>query len=408
MRNGIIILGSKRTDYKSIYKIMNNAKLETNGNLIMIKILLLIVLLFLASHALAFSAETIIQTGVASPQSKAEQNNIERLRERAIRNAMNLAVLQITGAMVSGERGDSTNFKEEITIIDDNVSEQTKQKSRTHGSVTSRTTGYVRLVEIIKEWHENQQYYVKARIEVGDQKETTQKMNAGFYWERVGKPPLAFNFSEKTNNQDTTRMDAYTLRYLRDNLIQNGILTSEEGRDDIHYLINVMQSSQTKQMSEFGTYTTHCRLSYQIIDKKRQQTVAEYRATHGPDAGFTEEQAQESCIKAIAPQVSEKMIREIATIMSNIWNQGTEYQLCINGLPGELVTQISDTLKNLFQVNNISNISYRSNKLKMAMMYKGTAINLAEMITVTFDEFDSGVVTKTIQDNQLQFQWIQK
>ena len=56
---------------------------------------------------LLYGAEIVVQTGVASPQSGAEEENIEKLRERAIRNAMDLAVIQVAGVLVSAERGDT-------------------------------------------------------------------------------------------------------------------------------------------------------------------------------------------------------------------------------------------------------------------------------------------------------------
>ena len=387
---------------------LNFLKLGTEEKLNWIKLSLLIVLVTVFSSELSFCAVIVIQTGVASPQSEAEEKNIEKLRERAIRNAMDLAVMQVSGALISGERGETLRSREEVAISDNDVRQQTKQQSHFHGSVVSRTIGHVRLIDIVKEWREGGQYYVKAKIEVGDSEESIKKMNAGFYWERVGMPRIVILFSERTNGQDTTETEAYTLRYLRDNLVQNGIVTATDKVRDAHYHIKVTQTYQTMQLSEFGTYTTHCKLLYEITDNESRQTVAEYRASHGPNPGFSEEQAQESCIKAIAPQVSENLIREIAAIFSDRWNQGTKFQVLIHGLPGEFVTQAGDTLENLFQVTNSSNTSYRNNALQINLVYKGTASSLADAIIAVFDEFDRGVVIESLQGNQVEFRWTQK
>jgi hypothetical protein len=61
--------------------------------------------LFFAAFALVCQAAVeSTQTGVASPQKESESGNIELLRERALRNAMDLALMEVTGASISGER----------------------------------------------------------------------------------------------------------------------------------------------------------------------------------------------------------------------------------------------------------------------------------------------------------------
>ena len=117
-------------------------------------------------------AEIVVQTGVSSPQSGAEEGNIEKLRERAIRNAMDLAVIQVSGVLVSGERGDTIRSRENITIHGDEVDEQTKQQSRFHRNTILRSTGHARLVEIVREWRDSNQYFVEAKVEVGAPEET--------------------------------------------------------------------------------------------------------------------------------------------------------------------------------------------------------------------------------------------
>lgn len=351
-------------------------------------------------------AEIVVQTGVASPQSGAEEGNIEKLRERAIRNAMDLAVIQVSGVLVSGERGDTIRSRENITIYGDEVVEQTKQQSRFHRNTILRNTGHARLVEIVREWRDSNQYFVEAKVEVGTPEETTKKINAGFYWERAGKPSIALSFNEKTNGEVTTVNESRTLLYLRDNLVKNGITTSTKKMSDMQYVVNVTQMLQTKHVASFDSYTTHCQLSFQIVDQVRGETVAEYRAKHGPNAGFSMEQAQESCIQAIAPAVSEKLVRKIAGIMRDRWNNGVEYQLSIIGLPGNIVTEASNVLTNLFRVSSSTGISYQNNILQLMMKYKGTGIDLAEAVRSSFDELDWKITPEVIKDSRVRLLWI--
>jgi hypothetical protein len=65
--------------------------------------------------------------------------------------------------------------RENITIHGDEVVEQTKQQSRFHRNIISRNTGHARLVEIVREWRDSNQYFVEAKVEVGTPEETKKK-----------------------------------------------------------------------------------------------------------------------------------------------------------------------------------------------------------------------------------------
>jgi len=67
-------------------------------------------------------------------------------------------------------------------------------------------------------------------------------MNAGFYWERVGKPEIALAFVEKTGGKTVSKDDNYTLRYLRDNLVKNGIKVSSKDRSTIQYVVKIINT----------------------------------------------------------------------------------------------------------------------------------------------------------------------
>ena len=160
-------------------------------------------------------------------------------------------------------------------------------------------------------------------------------------------------------------------------------------------------------MVEFDTLTTHCQLTFQIITKNNGETVAEYRAKYGPQAGFSKEQSQDTCIKKIASDVSKKLVRKIAAIMNDRWNKGVEYQLAISGMPGEAVTQAGDALKNLFQVSGSTAISYQNNVLQTKLTYKGEGVDLVEAVRLSFDALDWKVIPTTIQGSNVELRWVQ-
>lgn len=358
---------------------------------------------------LAQAAEVVIQTGIASPQTRSEENNVEKLRERAIHNALDLAMLQVTGAVVSSERGNTIRSREDITISDESVSEETKQQSRFHGTQISRTTGHARLLEIIKEWKEGEQYYVNAKIEVGQPEDSQNKVNAGFFWERAGKPSINLAVTEKSNGRDSQTPNAHkTLIYFRDNMLKNGILLSTDEEPTSQYSIQVAQVFQTAQMTDYGTFTTNCELSFEIRRNGQNILLSEYRATGGPNAGFTESQAQDACVKALAQDVSDKMIRNVATIMNDLWKKGIQYKVTIIDLPNDKMTEAGRILENLFLVSSHGNIEFKDDVLRIAMTYKGRGVDLAEAIRTSFDELDWKVVPEVLGENNVQLRWMSK
>lgn len=362
-----------------------------------------VVLLF--AHSLN-ATEIVIQTGVASPQSKSEEDNIEKLRERAVRNALDLAMLQVAGALVTSERVNTIRSREETTINGDKIAEQTQLQSRFHGTVISRTTGYARLLALLKEWKDGDQYYVKAKIEVGSPEETPNGVDAGFLWERVGEPSINLSLLEKVNGQKIVAKDNKTLIYFRDNLVKNGINILSTVESACQYRIRVIQTFQTEQMSDYGTYTSYCKLSFAIEYQGQNTILSAYRVNNGPVAGFTPEQAQDGCIKGIAPEVSDRMVRNVATIMNDRWNKGSEYQLSIDDLPKENMTEASKILRNLFMVSSSTEITFQNNVLSMLMTYKGTGVGLAEAIGTSFDEVDWKVIPVTLEGNKVQLRWV--
>ena len=356
--------------------------------------------------ALCFGEAEVTLTGVASPQSDKEKNNIEKLRERAIRNAMDLAIIQVTGVTISSERGDSIRTREDTIIRGDDVKEQSHQQSRFRAGATSRMEGHARILEIIKEWRENGQYFVKAKIAVESKKETEKEKNCGDYWLQAGKPSVSISFVEELNGEKSRDQQAHTLRFLRDNLARNGVMISTRENAVSQYQIMVLQSLQSKELAELGAITMHCRLSYQIIDREQNESVAEYRAAHGPQAGFTVQQATESCIGAIAADVSENLVKSLGKIMIERWNNGVEQRVTITGMPDEVVTAASEILQNLHRITSTLPAAYIDQNYTRILRFKGSATDLSQAIKDAFADEDWKISITRIEDNQIHLNWI--
>ena len=352
----------------------------------------------------AGAAEIVLQTGIASPQTESEESNIEVLRKRAIRNALDLAVLQVSGATISSERGGSLASKEETIMRDGNARNEVKEKSRYHSASVSKSTGYTRMVELVREWQEGRQYYVELKVEVGTEEDVANTENAGFYWERAGKPKICMSLRESSNGEDTTQHEVYTLRYIRDNLVRNGITPSEGEQSDCAYEIQLVQEYTINQMTSFDTFTANCRLSFQIQDKQSKETVGEHRAGYGPVAGFNVEQAESACIREIAPNISEKLVRQIARVMNNKWSFGAEYVVTIEQLPGELATSARSIIANLFRVKRHSMEYYRGRIMQLRVHYEGTAAVFTEAIVSAFDDQEMKLVPTEMHGNSISFQ----
>ncbi len=348
-------------------------------------------------------ATETLQTGVASPQSDMETNNIELLRQRALNNALDMALLQVHGATVSGERSDSLRTREEITIIGDKTDGTTRQQSRHNARGTTQTQGHARLLEIIKEWQDKGQYYVTAKIAVDSEQEVLAKRDAGYFWAQAGKPALALSFTEDLDGISQAKQDNRTLRFFRDNLISNGIAISIGGKPK--YLIELLQVFQTKELPDFGTTTVHCHLSYKLNDKERSIIVAEYKQSHGPDAGFTLEQAKEKCVSTIALKVSENLIRKLAEIWNDKRNNGLEQTITIDFLPGDAVPRANAIIQNLHLVTSSTPVKYTEGQLVKNVTYKGEGAELAEAIRAAFEDENWHIIISAVEGTRIRFTW---
>jgi hypothetical protein len=279
----------------------------------------------------------------------------------------------------------------------------TRQQSRHNAAGATQTKGHARLVEIVREWQEKGQYYVTAKIAVDSEQEAVAKQDAGYFWTRIGKPVVVLNFAEDLDGTSRENQDDRTLRFFRDNLIHNGIMISSEVNPQ--YLIELFQVVQTKEMPALGTTTVHCHVSYKISDKERGTTVAEFKQSHGPDAGFSLDQAKEKCIGAVAPAVSENLVRKLAEVWNQTWNNGMEQTVMIDSLPGDAVPRADAIIQGLHRVTATTPAKYAEGQFIKNVTFKGEGAELAEAIRAAFDDENWLVTVTTVQGGRIRFSW---
>ncbi len=371
------------------------------------KLLTYLIILTIGLASEVSAAIEAITTGIASPQNKAEENNIEILRQRALRNAMNIAIMQVTGATISGEKGSSYRTKEHI-FSSDSQGDRTSSnaQSRYYSDAVTKTEGHARLVEIIKEWQEAGQYYVNARFNVETEREAIVKRNAGYFWKKAGSPQIGLNFSEIHNGELSQTEENTTARFVMDNLVRNELKISDKPHPA--YLIEVKQILDTREMEGFGTTTVNCRLSYRIIDQQEKTTVKEFRKSNGPEAGFNLEMAVEKCVSAIASNVVESMVRNFAEIMNDRVQNGIKYQLIIEGVPGDMVAQVTEISRNLFRVTSLTSPQYENSRYSGKILFRGSGTELAQSLMESFRYKDWQIAIIGINNGNVQLKWIDK
>lgn len=370
-----------------------------------IKPVLILSIFFFLQHFCIASTE-VIKTGVGSAQNRSEEVNTQLLRERALRQAMDLAIMQITGATISTQRGSSIHSQELTSIRNGKIDEKNKIKTQNKADAISRTEGHAILVEIINEWQENGNYYVKAKFDVSTPEEIKKTHNCGYFWEQAGKPPISITFSETINGKRKKSVEHPTLVYIQDNLNRNGVSVTTGDNEKALYLIKIKQDADIKKFSRYNTITANCRLSYQILDTYRQQFIAEYRTKHGPQGGFSLEQTKEECIKKIAPELSENLIRKLADIMMERQNNGVEYKIVINDMSGNAVAEVSQVLQNLFQITFAAPANYSNNQQYIRVVqFKGNGTDLAQAIQTAFQENGWECAISQIKKGEIHLEW---
>lgn len=356
----------------------------------------------ICSCSISYAATVVTSKGIASAQNENEENNLEKLRTRALRNAADLAIMQVTGVSVSGERDSSRRSREETFIQGDDVTNKVGISNRDSSKAISRTEGHAKLIEILNEWQEKGQYYVRAKFSVETEEEAIAKRDAGYFWQRAGSPGIGISFQILYNNSVETG-DSRTLRFFRDNLVRNSIEVSQ--KSDPQFLIYLNEVINSKELVDYGTITVNCQLTYKIKHVESGAVLHEYRNANGPKAGFDLQQGTEACISEIAPETSKDLIRQLAKIMSDRINNGVEYVLIIRGLPGNIVTRTTEISQNLYRVTSSRQPEYSNKSFTRKLSFKGSGADLALAFTEALADEDWSVSVISINKGVVELQW---
>lgn len=366
--------------------------------------LLLIVFITSASSGFAYTTILQIAKGLASPQTPQEQGNKELLRDRALKNAGINALGITNGTLVSAERLDSKQTNETSTLNNGESNEQIQQDRKSRTSNVSRVSGHARSIRVLKEGFEGDAYHVTAEFEILDEKQAAP--NAGFYWQRAGKPKIILSISESINNNEVVTKDSRTLQYLRNDLVKNGIDINDGATHSAKYHVRLTQTFNHENTSDLGTITTHCRLAFTILDEKLNKSVASEKQSNGPVASFNEAQGEKSCIQLIAPTVSESLIRNLVKVIDSRWSNGVEFTLSINKLPGNKVVEASGIVKGIFRLKQGQMTGYDKNILRMQLVYTGTREELTEVLISSFNSDSYSIIPTKVNSNSLEFNWL--
>lgn len=346
-----------------------------------------------------------VKTGVASPQGDSEQGNIELLRERAIRNAMELALAEVRGTTVSAERSVTARSRNDVQVRDGLSTDDVGQDIRQGNRALVRTEGHVRVLKILNEWEEGDQYHVTVRLDVLDAGEANKQLGAGFYWQRSGKPGISVVL-RSPQGQSASNADPYTLRYIRDVLGKNGIPTAESAIGGTRYVVELTQEVDTRFVQRFATYAADCRISYRIIDQQTQQSLVEDRKSYGPQGGFSADAVGHDCLAQIAPGFSAQLVRSLAGVFNTQWHQGDEFELQIAALPGSQLPGALQTIGQAFRLKEGRMDRYAEQVLTVTVGYTGDNAALVSAVMTAFDDAGHTVVPQHVEANRIRFQWI--
>ena len=357
---------------------------------------------YLVFFCTAAFAITVTELGVGSARNDNEARNVEELRARAIRNVLEVAVIRVSGVILSGEQKDSLRQKDSYESNGNKIKEKLKQDSVFHNVIVSRTNAYAQLVEILKEWQEDGQYYVKARVDVSEKGLQKKLYNAGIFWSRVGNPTIHMSLILLVNNKKITG-DTYTLSFLRDTMARNGI-SIVTNRQDASYAIPVKLSFSTTHVRQYNTFKTNCSISYEIIDDGVDNSIAAARKTAGPVAGFTPGETQSKCEKEIIPILARDLVKRLAREMNEIWNNGRKYKVTISNVDGKDVLRTANIIRNIFRVTNLSNLRYKQGIMLMDVQYKGLPFEFVDNLVTTFEYEYQELSLLSLEENVVKMQ----
>lgn len=343
-------------------------------------------------------AQVIETTGIAAIQDKSQQADIEKLRERAMRNAMELALLHVKGGDISSSRSTLETYTEEHKSINNKNTDSSLSRNASQSGARTRTTGNVRIVKLIKEWRDQNAYYVKLKLSVEEEEDS--QINLGSLWQRIGRPTIGLTTVEyrngKLNNQNTS-LDKFIANDLSANHLE---LSPNNSRINIH----IEQNTKVNRFSEFNTFSAYCEVLISIHDKDKERSISNNRLRAGPIAGINLEEAEKKCIGDIAQTLSKDLISELASIFNDEWNNGKEYLISFINVPGNKVPIINDVVGNAYLMKSAKFKSFKDNILFLVADYRGTEVELIDAVNSAFMLQGENVKLKEIASNRISFE----
>ncbi len=188
-------------------------------------------------------------------------------------------------------------------------------------------------------------------------------------------------------------------------MAKNGISVVDQPKNPTKYKIDIVQETNLASTSvmQMNTFTANCRLSFQIVNRDSNETVFQHRGSHGPDAGFTEEQAKKRCLEAVAPAVGEKLVWELVRVVNERWMHGNDYLVTITGIPEDKVKEVVLLAGQAFRVERSVLDSYANGALNIRMAFKGQGAELIDSLTVAFDDVGTVLIPMEFTRNHFTF-----
>jgi len=330
-------------------------------------------------------------TGVASAESTASDQG--ELRLKAIGNAMEVAVMQVSGVLLSTESASTDKFSASAISDSRQTIEQLREDSLFNNTVVSRSQGHARLVSMQNEGMQDSIYTVDAEVAVSEEKLKSSLRDAGVLWEQVGRPTIRIT---------TTGSGSYLLEYLRNAFAQNGIDVTTSANEETAFQLDVTRRAGSKK-TQFGTFAAHCSLAYELKDQSVEVAVAADRFAAGPEPGFSPAEAESKCDKKITPKATRKMIKTLLQELNAIWQQGREYSIEMRRINGAHVTRVSGLVKKIFRVSSVSSVRYRGGDLSMRVTFKGQPLEFAELLSLTLSYENLDVSLNSIIESKIVF-----
>ncbi len=348
------------------------------------------------------NARVVIKTGVAYPNTASDYKNPGRLRQRAIRDAMELALMEQQGAQVVAERGSREYGKSLYQQVDGRTTETSKQRTAWHSNARTRIRGGVKLLKVIREWREGEKYLVKLKLDVLKDDELSKEMTPGTLWRQVGRPGISLEVRVSRNGNGWWRESSFQ-NYLRKQLAQNEINTLE--RDIGRYRIKVWQAMENSYLGEYDTWKTLCDLSFSIVDRDTGKNRAVQHLRGGPAAGFSEKEAEDNCLEKASTGFTRLLIEDLVALFNEEWVNGRDFTVRVAGVPGKDAGRVRQAIADLMSVTAVENMAYDDGELALDVVFQGQPLELAEAISLALDEAGIIVDFRELRGNRIEYVW---